>query len=433
MLVTLALTVAPCLTTLQDQPRIVAHLPEGLKIQRSSLRFAPGGKQLAYVAYRGEDELWVVGDTVGDVYESVEPPVFDATGAHVAFRVATLDKKGKESWTLLVDGKKVATQPWIGPVAFSPVDGTPAFWAAERWEKLGDHEVPGLSMLTVGKKKSTRLELPDQWHPPIFSRDGRFVFSRAIKGDDDVVVVLDLKGKESVLALGDLSSLELSPDGTEVLCTVVENAVPLDTDMSDDEAIGQETQVIVRAPVAPKSKDAKPVFFGSSYESAARPVFSPDGKHLAFVVSQGDKVGVAIDSDTKAACEYDVIDELVFAPSSDQVAYVAVRGCKFDSTPPNGFRPLQTAEELKDGSWSVVQGSTKSEEFDRVTLPRWSPDGTKLAYAALLGTTWRVRVGETKSEGFEEIAAIEWAPDGKTVWFGARKDREFSWTPLAVP
>ena len=129
MLVTLALTVAPILTTRQDQPRIVAHLPEGLKIQRSSLRFAPGGKQLAYVAYRGEDELWVVGDTVGDVYESVEPPVFDATGAHVAFRVATLDKKGKESWTLLVDGKKVATQPWIGPVAFSPVDGTPAFWA----------------------------------------------------------------------------------------------------------------------------------------------------------------------------------------------------------------------------------------------------------------------------------------------------------------
>ncbi|MBI5432709.1 MAG: PD40 domain-containing protein [Planctomycetes bacterium] len=418
----------PLVLVPQGEPRTVARLPDGIKLETGSLRFARGGKQAAYVGHRGDEDVWVVGETVGDTYDQIEPPVFDASGAHVSFRVRSTDKKGREVWSLILDGKKVATNAWIGPVAFSPVDGTPAYWSADRWETIEDMEKPALAILMAGKKKSGRFELAEMYDPPVFSQDGRYVFSHAWNLADDRVVVLDLKGKESSLHIGEVQHLAVNPSGTEVVCTIVHEPEGLDAEVSDEEFDAAITHVLVRAPVAAKAKGPKPVVIGSRYESAGRAQFSPDGEHVAFRVSRGFKVGVALDSDANAAFEYDLIGEVAFDPSGTHVAYVAVEGCTLDADIPAGFRVLERVDELEDGKWRVVYGGTQGPEFLRTALPRWSPDGSRLAYAAETSLGWRVYVGEQWSDAVDVVAELEWSPDGKTVWIGGRRGFEFVWT-----
>ncbi|MCE9595376.1 MAG: hypothetical protein K8S98_14410 [Planctomycetes bacterium] len=429
------LTLFASIVPLQGEARVLAHLPADLQIEKDSLRFARGGKQVAYTGYRGEAQVTVIGDAVGEEFTAVEVVAFDSAGEHVAYRAQSIDKKGRETWTLIVDGKKVVTTAWIGQPAFSPADGTVVYWSADRWDKVLDKPTPALAVLVLGRKKSSRFDFVAEDLEPAFSSDGHVVFGHGLKGDEDAVLVLDAKGKESLMHVGEIAEVVARPDGAEVACTVVKNSVPVEADTTDEEldaATKIAAHAIARATIGAKGKAAKPTMLGTGYDSAGRAVYSADGKHIAYCASRLDRVGVAMDGEIDAACEYDVIGEIAFDASGTHVAYVTVADCTVDPKMPRGFRVLESGDRIKDGKWRVVHGATKSDTFERTALPRWSPDGGALAFAAKSAEGWCVHCGEHASGLFDEIAELEWAADGKAVWFGARKGRELSWNSLAV-
>jgi hypothetical protein len=415
-----------------SETRVLARLPDELKIQTGSLRFARGGRQVAYIGDRDGKEVWVVGNSVGETFDSIAPPVFDASGMHVAFVVESVDKKDRSTFTLLLDGKKAATHPWIGTVVFSPSDSTPAYWTAERWEKLdGALEQPSMAILAFGKKKGSRFATIFQSFAPAFSADGRLVVSSGFKDEDDAVIVLDGKGKETLLRLGESVHVAVRPDGGEIMCTVVENSVPLDDEMGDEAATDVVTHVLARMPLGSKEKKPKPVILGSEYDSAGLAEYSPNGQHVAYRVSRGSKLGVAIDVQTDATCDFEMIGEVAIHPTEARAAFVGVKDCKFKGKTADGFHVIESVDELTEGGeWQVVDGATKSADFTKVASLCWSPDGSRLAYAAATADGWQVHVGDRASETFDDVAAVEWSADGKTVWFGARRQRDFVWAPF---
>jgi hypothetical protein len=167
---------------------------------------------------------------------------------------------------------------------------------------------------------------------------------------------------------------------------------------------------------------------GREYDAAGGLVYDAGGAHLAFRVLVKDALGVSLDG-AKPALEFDFVDELTFGPNG-QLAYVAATGCELDAD--YGWQVLEDMPEAEGGRWLVVQGETESAKYERTHLPTWSPDGSKLAFAAREKKSWRVVVGETSTDPCDEIARIVWAPDGSCVWYGARIGRDLWWNRLPV-
>lgn len=95
------------------------------------------------------------------------------------------------------------------------------------------------------------------------------------------------------------------------------------------------------------------------------PVFSRDGRHLAYVIPRGQKWSVVVDGQIGA--EYDGIGRgsLLFSPDGTRVAYRAKKGKK----------------------WVVVVDGQAGAEYDDIAAGSltFSPDGKHLAYVAFQG------------------------------------------------
>jgi hypothetical protein len=97
------------------------------------------------------------------------------------------------------------------------------------------------------------------------------------------------------------------------------------------------------------------------------PVFSADGKHLAWVAPQGEKPAVVVDG--KAGKAYDGLgEELVLSPSDGHPAYIA----------------------LDKGKIFAVNGDAEGPPYDEVNNLTFGADGTRFGYFALKGETWNL-------------------------------------------
>jgi roadblock/LC7 domain-containing protein len=100
---------------------------------------------------------------------------------------------------------------------------------------------------------------------------------------------------------------------------------------------------------------------GPEFDSVMKdspPVFSTDGKHVAYAAQRGDKWLVVVDG--QAGLEFEGISLPVFSPDGKRVAYTAKRGEK----------------------WLVVVDGEAGPEFDVVSKLVFSPDGKRVAYGA---------------------------------------------------
>jgi len=97
------------------------------------------------------------------------------------------------------------------------------------------------------------------------------------------------------------------------------------------------------------------------------PLFSPDGKRLAYFAQRGQKWVAVLDG--KEGVEYDGIGKgASFSPDSQRLAYAAWKGAKR----------------------LVVVDGQEGPETDGGTVPVFSADSRHLAYFAQTGDTWRV-------------------------------------------
>jgi hypothetical protein len=402
---------------------VLAKVPDGYRVVEGTLRFAHNGSKAAFVAAKGSKQRPVVGATLGDEYDTVAPPVIHPTGAHIAFRAMTLDRNKYEHWTLLYDGKPFANDDWVGEVALAPNDGTPAFWLSHGRINNADGSLShGPMFLQFGKSKSKKWQGTEQRIPPFFSTDGKFVVSVGTRGGDTNIISLDSKGKESKYeVVSNAMEAIVSPDGKDLACSCLRYR-PGNSNTA--------RQFYVQREGLDHALDKEAVLSTSEiYSSAASPVFSPNGKRIAYKVEVQGRFSVGVDSWAEAKLEFDFVDEIEWSPDSANLAFVACRGCKLDDR--DGFEILGGTR-ATGGKWLVVHGSERSAEFECVRYPRWSPDSKQFAFAARADHKWRVIVGTKSSEPCDEIAELVWAEDGHSVSYGCQMGDELSWRKLAL-
>lgn len=404
--------------------RVLATVLDGCEVKPETLRFSPNGVGVAYVAIRGKKQHPVTGSRLGDDFEEVLAPVIDPLGEHVAFRGVDYVKRDEPRYTLLFDGKKLATDAWIGPVALAPSDSTPAFWQAGSWrnQALGVRFPTGCT-LNFGKKRVSKWEKADSLQAPVFSDDGKFLYSVGSREADWDIAVYDLAGKDSVMTGYYVVEVRVRPGGGELVVSkqISSNATR--------RAYQTATLVVARIPTSNKRGYDGVITYGANYRTAGGPIYSPDGKHVAYRACRDKKFCVAIDA-TTPECVHGYVDEFVFDPQSKRLAYSAVEDHVVEHD--DGTQAVDDTIELSDGQWFVFMDDDKSPVFERARLLRWSPDGSRLAFAGKRNGEWRVHVGDKSSDPFDEIAEIAWGLDGKLVWCGARRGRELVWAPLVI-
>ena len=158
------------------------------------------------------------------------------------------------------------------------------------------------------------------------------------------------------------------------------------------------------------------------------PVFSPDGKQIAFVACKADSTidcllyvmnfdGSLVKQITTKPEEYGGIS---WSPDSKQLIYAS----RFD---PGGFPNFYLVS--SDGSGKPAQlGSDDLNGW----WPSWSPDGKQIAYQAVGGGETTINVMNTDgstpkmlTNGSIDLDPV-WSPDGKTIAFIRSKANKYA-------
>jgi Tol biopolymer transport system component len=174
---------------------------------------------------------------------------------------------------------------------------------------------------------------------------------------------------------------------------------------------------------------------GAEYDAATPPLFSPDGKRIAYVARKGGKCFVVVDGIEGKGYFQIFPSTLKFSPDGRHVAY-----CARPSSPLTNPR----------GHWTLVVDGQEGSKHHLVIGPYFSPDGSRVAYAAIEGTstafgkTWggkmSVNVDGQKGPKYDEVGlgglgprvsnvekcSPAFGPDGKRMAYLARKGTKWS-------
>jgi len=172
------------------------------------------------------------------------------------------------------------------------------------------------------------------------------------------------------------------------------------------------------------------------------PVFSPDGKRLAYIAQEGGQRFVVLDGKPGARYETVYKGTLTFSPDSKRLAYFAGKGSMrtvvldgAEGAPhrdamvstlrfsPDGTK-LAYAAQLESGKWAIVVNGKAGAAFDYIgsfTGVNWSPDSKRLAYAALVGQQWGAVVDDAGFP-YDGIASMVFSPDSRRAAFHAQTD-----------
>jgi hypothetical protein len=354
--------------------------------------------------------------------------VFTPDGAHL---IAWRERRG-QFWTMVINGVAGPQYANLGVPVFSP-DGRHTAYTAQKNPGAGN---PAQAVIVHDGREGPAFR---QVAGLQFTRDGKHVAYLAGEGGR-WRPYLDDRALEPTASQAS-AALWVNADGSRW-------------------AYWREDGIVVDGQPRPQHKSR-----GGGERVDTPPVFSPDGKRLAYRVAQGAKTIVVVDD--KESPAYETATDPTFSPDGKHVAYVAVRDRRVypvidgiegpplfkllnnaivfspDSTRfgyfglpqniaywwlPKGTDPRRVSGIfLLGGKLEDVAEALKGDPMDllsvrveNVTGPVWSATGGHWAYARPEGMGTLVVTAGATSAPFDAVAGLAIDADGQPI-FAARK------------
>jgi len=326
------------------------------------------GAHVAYIARRGSQRFIVV--------DGKEIPVELSGGQNMHYLRAEVRDQIKFS----PDGKHFFYAPNSTDFVHLVLEGNenPDFESIESpvFSEEGGHYAyvatkDGQKVLVVDGKVETPLD--QEIFRLQFSRDGKHhAYGR--RSGEKAVVVLDGKPQQEYRDIA-WETIYLSPTGR--LCYQA---------TKDEGDAGSKSVVIVDGKESPTS------------EISEKLLFSPDGKHFAYITTSSDGTSVVLDG--KVGRPYDTVRNLQFSPDGSRVAYTA-------RTP--------------SGEFAVVD-EEESEAFHSVSNISFSENGKRFAYVGGTDKGAVVVVDGKPGKTYREFESLALSPDGSRYAYEAALD-----------
>ena len=402
--------------------------------------FSPDGKQMAFV-WNGEK-----GDNV-DIYvklintgtplrlttnpASDTSPVWSPDGRYIAFRRETRETSGVYLIPCLGGPeRKLADMFPKKPSQFGCFDCRDLDWSPDGRslavvDKSSERAPFGISLVsTETGEKQGLTSVPAQYHGdshPAFSPDGKtLVFIRAIRPGLRYIYLVPVAGGDPKRLTFDnrwIKGLAWASDGREII-------------FSSNRGGGQRLWKLSVSGNAPEVLPA-------SGEGAILPTISRQGQHLAYVEKETD-LNIWRIRGPNSSGEGDPPTKLISSTRGDSQPQYS----------PNGRKIVFASERTGSGEIWVCDSEGEnpvqltffgSSALGTAGTPRWSPDGSHIAFASPAaghpGTLYVISAEGGKlhllTTGAPNAARHSWSRDGRWIYFGSNRGGD--WQVWKVP
>ncbi|MDB4952663.1 MAG: hypothetical protein JWO36_232 [Myxococcales bacterium] len=151
---------------------------------------------------------------------------------------------------------------------------------------------------------------------------------------------------------------------------------------------------------------------GPTVDRVSEIVLSKDGAHHAWIASVAAQDVLALDDVPIIAAPKLRARGVVFSPRASSLAYV-------EPALPRGERVVVVGPTVDNGTHRTEH--TEGAVFDEVGTPTFSPDGQRLAYAAVRGKTWLMIVDGVEHAGGTHVGDPVFSADSRHVAYVARR------------
>lgn len=402
------------------------------------------GCHVAWVSGRGQKCCAVVDGQAGPEYDVIHKPIFSPDGKSIAYAAGKggdwsmgalmkLEAGGGCKWCVRIDGQAGPEFDGIGKIVFSSDAKRVAYGV-----KKGDKQ-----LVIVDGKSGPEYDGIGE-NDPIFSPDSRHVAYAARNGYKCFVVVDGKAIQKTYDWIGDIT---FSPDGERMAYGAEIHHVHGMVDRAPVTGKNKVIEHIISAQEDGKRRhaiitednrrliilDGSP---GPEFDWTGKPIFSPDGKRVAYGAQSGDKYLVVLDS--QSSPEYDWYGNIKFSPDGERVAYMAKSGYKsflvVDGQIYGEYDTLRNDDPLfstnsermayaaqKGKRWFVVTDGKANPDHDEIGQIIFSFDSNHIAYSAKEEDNWRVVVDGQVGPAYDAIGRITFSVDGLQLAYAAEK------------
>ena len=362
-----------------------------------SVAFSSDGGHVAYGARRGDDRFVVVDGREGPRYRVAGPPALSADGRHLALQAA--EEAGGEGFGqefVVMDGHEGSRYATVGNLVLSE-EGQHLAYVASR----GSYQVGKATDETMKECVVVDGREGPQYDYIVsrslaLSSDGRHVAYLATKHEGATrrqFVVLDGQEGPQYDYCNDTSMLAMSSTGQRVAYEAWK---------------GEKCVVVVDGQEGPEYDEVDEAAPDGVTHSRLGPVFSVDGKRLAYMACKGRQAEAKWFAvvDGREEPSYRRTWAPRFSMDGRHVAYSAE--APYGDTGPREF---------------VMVDGQPGPRYSRVKIAAFSLDGKHVAYAAKKGDDWLVVLDDRESPPYCEIVenGPSFHPDG-TLEFLAMKE-----------